>query len=307
VKNLKTYEGFFDFFRKKSEENKSEEDKIVDMYISRLKKVKDISPYKITLSTTSTVEGEQYWSKYKVEFEDVSFRIVKCVAARRFPGWSDEFQKGSLDLGAVKKNNYTFYYLVTYPMGDEVVVTPTLKKIEELFELVEKVYKKDQNARKIKKITDEINPAADLIDDNSISESLSIEEQIYEGFFESVKECFQEFEDKGWYWRKRPISGEYCSFASIPNFTYIMKQRENDYPYESSNKFQFTGQIDSNGEITFENEELYGDKNWTDDINEDYEDFKVAVKRLQSETGLDFNFSFNNLGGDYRIVISGSI
>jgi len=38
---IKTYEGFFDFFKK------SEDDKIALEYINRLKKVKGISPYSI--------------------------------------------------------------------------------------------------------------------------------------------------------------------------------------------------------------------------------------------------------------------
>lgn len=161
MKNIKTYEGFFDFFRKKQ---KSEDDKIIDTFIKRLKRIKDISPYKITLSTTSTVEGEQYWTKYEVEFEDVPFRIVKAEADRKYPSWSVEFQKGSIDMGAVKKDNHTFYFIKTYPIDGEVVVTPSITKIEELFDLVDDVYKKDKKAKEIKKITDEINPAADRLD-----------------------------------------------------------------------------------------------------------------------------------------------
>ena len=159
MKNIKTYEGFFDFFRKQSED-----DKIVDMYIKRLKRIKDISPYKITFSDNGTVPNEQYWTKYKVEFEDVPFRVVKAEADGRFTFWSEQTQKNYLEGGNVKKNDCIFYGMITFPMGDAVRVTPSLRKIEELFHLVEEVYKKDQNARRIKKITDEINPAADRLD-----------------------------------------------------------------------------------------------------------------------------------------------
>ncbi len=159
MKHLKPYnEGLFDFFRKLTED-----DKIVDMYISRLKRVTGVSPYKITFSDNGTVQGEQYWSKYTVDFDDVPFRVVKAEADGKYPGWSEEFQKGSLDMGAVKKNNHIFYGMYSHPMGEEVRVTPSLRKIEELFELVKKVYKLDKEASRIKKITDEINPAADKL------------------------------------------------------------------------------------------------------------------------------------------------
>jgi hypothetical protein len=40
---------------------------------------------------------------------------------------------------------------------------------------------------------------------------------------------------------------------------------------------------------------------------EEAENFLTAVKRIQSETGLDFNFSYNNRGGEKRIIIQGRI
>jgi hypothetical protein len=160
MKNIKTYEGFFDFFRKQSED-----DKIVETFIKRLKRIKDISPYEITFSDSGTVPNEQYWKKYKVEFEDVPFRISKAEADKRYPdGWSKQTQNNYLEGGGVKKSNHIFYGIFSYPMGEEVRVTPSLRKMEELFELIEEVYKKDKEVRRIKKITDEINPAADRLD-----------------------------------------------------------------------------------------------------------------------------------------------
>jgi transcriptional regulator with XRE-family HTH domain len=40
---------------------------------------------------------------------------------------------------------------------------------------------------------------------------------------------------------------------------------------------------------------------------EEAEDFLVSVKRLQSEIGIGFKFSYNNRGGEKRIIIQGSI
>jgi hypothetical protein len=62
-------------------------------------------------------------------------------------------------------------------MGEEVRVTASLRKTEELFELIEEVYKKDLNARRIKKIRDELNDAADLMDDEIYPTSESIYER----------------------------------------------------------------------------------------------------------------------------------
>jgi len=49
VKNIKTYEGFFDLFRKKSED-----DKLALDFMKRLQRIKGISPYKIEKNTEGT-------------------------------------------------------------------------------------------------------------------------------------------------------------------------------------------------------------------------------------------------------------
>jgi hypothetical protein len=64
MRSIKTYEGFFDFFKKKI----SEEDKVCQEYISRLEKVKGISPYKITSVFRDDEQIEKH--EYKVEFDD---------------------------------------------------------------------------------------------------------------------------------------------------------------------------------------------------------------------------------------------
>jgi hypothetical protein len=174
MKHLKPYnEGFFDFLRKQSED-----DKIVDTFIKRLKKIKSISPYDITFNDDGSVQGEQYYSKYYIKFDDVPFRITKGEADEKYRrGWSLETQEGYLEEGAVKKSDHIFYGIWAYPMGEKVRVTASLRKTEELFKLVEEVYKKDLNARRIKKIRDEINDAADLMDDEIYPTNESIHER----------------------------------------------------------------------------------------------------------------------------------
>ena len=72
----------------------------------------------------------------------------------------------------------------------------------------------------------------------------------------------------------------------------------------------WTGKITSSGEIVWESKDLTDSKfnNITEgDLMEEAEDFLTAVKRIQQETGLDFNFSYNNRGGERRIIIQGRI
>jgi hypothetical protein len=86
-----------------------------------------------------------------------------------------------------------------------------------------------------------------------------------------------------------------------------MKEREmGDYiSYDPNDykRFEFTGSINSNGEILWETKK--GIKSF--EKSEDFQDFIVAIKRIQEEIGLGFGFSYNNLGGDKRIIIQGRI
>ena len=129
----------------------------------------------------------------------------------------------------------------------------------------------------------------------------SMEEQIYNQVLDSIKDCFQEFEDDGWYWESS--SYDRLSYHPIPHFKYIMKKREDEYitfnEWEKNDRFEFTGSMDSNGDIKLD------DKKGKE--TEEYQDFIIAIKRLQEEIGLDFKFSYNNLGGDKRIIIQGRI
>ena len=137
----------------------------------------------------------------------------------------------------------------------------------------------------------------------------SMEEQIYNQVLDSIKDCFQEFEDNGWRWISDSYSGTYpgISIWSNPNFNCRMINKKesdprnwtlNENPYERN--IDITGDIKSDGSIDWES-----DIDETD--GEDGKDFLVAVKRIHDDTGLDFKFSYNNRGGERKIIIQGRI
>ena len=134
----------------------------------------------------------------------------------------------------------------------------------------------------------------------------SIESQIYNQVLDTIKDCFQEFEDNGWHWIS-DVSYPGISVWQNPNFNCRMMNKEesdprnwtlNKDPYEKN--IDITGEIKSDGSINWEMNEDETD-------SEDGKDFLVAVKRLHDETGLDFKFSYNNRGGERRIIIQGRI
>jgi len=132
----------------------------------------------------------------------------------------------------------------------------------------------------------------------------SMEEQIYKQVLDSIKDCFQEFEDNGWKWSGVYYDDSHLSYHPIPHFKYIMK---NQRDFIDDKAFEFTGSVDSNGEI------LWITKKGKKSIekSEEFQDFIVAIKRLQEETGLDFKFGYNNLDyevrGGKKIIIQGRI
>ena len=157
----------------------------------------------------------------------------------------------------------------------------------------------------------------------------NIEEQIYNQVLDRIKECFLEFEDNGWYWIK-DVSYPGISVWQSPNFNCRMMPKEEVYqPSNRKDLLDWTGEINSDGEITWDTKELKGhnltkkvdsDNNTTWSMSEKKEEFKegskereeaedflVAVKRLQSEIGIGFEFSYNNRGGEKRIILQGSI
>ena len=140
----------------------------------------------------------------------------------------------------------------------------------------------------------------------------SVEEQIYKQVLDSIRECFLEFEDNGWHWiiNSSSVYGEEQPDISVwhsPQFNCRMMNKEESDPrnwgkkkdpYEK--KIDITGDIKSDGSIDWKS-------NIDENDSEDGKDFLVAVKRIQQETGLDFNFSYNNRGDEKRITIQGRI
>ncbi len=132
----------------------------------------------------------------------------------------------------------------------------------------------------------------------------SIEEQIYNQVLDTIKDCFLEFEDKGWYWIS-DVSYPGISVWQNPSFNCRMMHKEESDPRnwhlnKEEVNIDITGEMKSDGSIDWEMNE--------DETNgEDGRDFLVAVKRLHDDTGLDFRFSYNNRGAERRIIIQGRI
>jgi len=139
----------------------------------------------------------------------------------------------------------------------------------------------------------------------------SFEDKIYDQFLNTISDCFLEFEDNGWYWCGL-MNSDSISIPGYnnPHFNCIMKEPENSYTYdppEIRDYIDWTGEIKSDGEIKWDTKELEARNGDLSDIKEEVENFLVAVKRINSESGLDFRFSYNNRGGEKRIVIQGRI
>ena len=176
MKYIKTHEGLFDFFRKKSED-----DKIALEFINRLERVKGISPYPLSYNPEGSDEDSEMM-RYRVIFDDTPIRIGRYSVTnpRITRGWGEETQKDWIEQGAVKKNNKVFYALIIETTDDQEYVLASWDILEELFDLTEKVFKENKTAKRIKKIRDEMNPAADVLNKDLDDESDPIDESIYE-------------------------------------------------------------------------------------------------------------------------------
>jgi hypothetical protein len=153
--------------------------------------------------------------------------------------------------------------------------------------------------------------------------------QVYQQVLDTIKDCFIEFEDNVWVWTGTLLDPKSISVWGFPNFNCRMVKKEDVYiPSEAATEFvDMTGEISSNGEITWRSQEMEFRDNPSIDvmtkkeaeleraeqeqkrniIKGEFDDFIVAVKRIQSEIGVDFKFSYNNLGGEWRIIIQGSV
>jgi hypothetical protein len=167
MRNLKTYEGFFDLFKNKL----SEDDKIVSEYISRLKKVKGISPYNINFNSTHNDENYMIYGetshrvdKYNVDFEDTPIKLWSVISLKPL-GFDKQSQDFLISKNFVKYSNKEFFGLNIICEGEPENCKPKSKILKELVDLVKLVYENDKEARRIAKIKFNINKAADLIDD----------------------------------------------------------------------------------------------------------------------------------------------
>ncbi len=154
------------------------------------------------------------------------------------------------------------------------------------------------------------------------NESYSESVERYEEVFDRIKDCFRDFEDEGWYWSEYQVvmhpvldcpmfaddTYKMFSYLPIPQFGYMMKKNNdnftNIYDPEDRRKFDFTGTIDANGEIKWENVVTSWARNYSSD---EYKDFTVSIRRLHDEIDMSFKFSYNNIFGEERIIIQGKI
>jgi hypothetical protein len=150
--NLKTYEGFFDFFKKKD----SEDDKIALTFIDRLGKVKAISPYDIKVIVSEHGEAGKL-TKFIVTFDDLVLIVKQADFSKPYP----DNKRYRYNISVECSGDYEKSVECS---GDYEKVKCREKYERDLFNLINRVYKRDIEARRLNRIKSEINPSADLID-----------------------------------------------------------------------------------------------------------------------------------------------
>jgi len=165
MKTLKTYEGFFDFFKSQP----TEDDKIALEYIARLKIVRGISPYKITLDEGNNSEAHKV-NKWIVDFEDTPIKLWEAVSFKTL-GFDEESQILLLTKKLIKISNKEFIGMNVICEGESENCHPRAKIAKELLDLVKSVYENDKEARRIEHIRINMNKAADLIEDENDNEN----------------------------------------------------------------------------------------------------------------------------------------
>lgn len=148
------------------------------------------------------------------------------------------------------------------------------------------------------------------------------EEDLYnkwKGFIDSLIEIFEEFEDEGWHWSTGSKTSRHKSISLDwwPEFNCIMLKDGEFYidedsawwvPPEKNYNIDYTGHF-KNGEIIWDTKDFnYKEKDKeVIRVSEESKDFIVAIKRLNELTDVNFSFSYNNKGGESRIVIRGFV
>jgi hypothetical protein len=139
---IKTYEGFFDIFKKPD----SEDDKIALTFINRLRKVRGISPYEIK-RTVDVHNNAGTLTKYVVTFDDLVLIVKQADFSKPYP------------------DNKRYRYNISVECSGDYEKVKCREKYErDLFNLINRVYKRDIEARRLNRIKSEINTSADLID-----------------------------------------------------------------------------------------------------------------------------------------------
>ena len=102
---IKTYEGFFDFFKRKV----SEDDETALIYIKRLKRVKGICPYDIEFTPKNIDNNNLSVTNYRVLFDDTPIKIIKIFNSN---GFCEDSIKLLTNRGASRKNKNLYYALL---------------------------------------------------------------------------------------------------------------------------------------------------------------------------------------------------
>lgn len=166
MKHLNSYnEGFLDYFKKDTPD-----DKITMDMIHRLEKVKDKNPYHIEeimdgdgklpewlSSYKGGSDGSEYYSIiYLVRFDDVDILVS-----------NDRHNLVNVQTGSpaghkMCKNPWKFF-IGTTELCEKINSKESYR--EKLFHLIDKIYKEDNERKRIERIQNEINPAADLLEE----------------------------------------------------------------------------------------------------------------------------------------------
>lgn len=166
MKNMKTFEGFLDIFKKK----RSDDDKIVLEYIKRLEHLKDhlkvggVSPYEISSNNTDSDDTHEY-RRYRFIFDDGAIRIMKAEISSRYRGWNRETQENYIRTGGIKKNEHVFFALF-FENADDESSKSDVTLLEKLFELADYCFKRNKENIRINKIKFDMNPSSDLLDND---------------------------------------------------------------------------------------------------------------------------------------------
>jgi hypothetical protein len=160
VFHKKVNEGFFDFFKKKE----SEDDKIANQFIQRLEKIKGESPYDIIEITYGKLpswcyelpreEAEHYNKIYLVKFDDLDLIITNDRHSLV------NNQTGQI-VGEEKCKNKWKLLIGNEEIAERLQAKDSIRR--KIFELVDKIYKKDKEIKRVQKIKREINPEADVL------------------------------------------------------------------------------------------------------------------------------------------------